>query len=60
METTFITTDSNGNKWYEIGGVTYGISPDGISMDEEGAPLKNTFSEENNKITEILEAAVAE
>lgn len=56
----FICTDSNGNDWFEIDGVTYGIAPDGRGMDEDGIPLDSVDSELNTEIQERLAQAVEE
>ena len=37
---TYITTDGNGNKWFNIDGNTYGITEDGRVMDDQGIPYQ--------------------
>lgn len=50
----FITTDDNGNNWYEFEGNEYGVTPEGRVIDCDGIPLDTVLSTENTRIIEAL------
>lgn len=54
MKTILINTDDNGNKWYDVGGVIYGLTCDARLLDCDGIP----YQDDDADALQILESII--
>ena len=50
-------TNSGDSKWFDIDGILYGVSFDGVVMDCNGIPFTNEDLNHNYSIVSVLNAA---
>jgi hypothetical protein len=50
-------TNTGDSNWFDIGGILYGVSFDGVVMDFEGIPLTKEDLNRNLSIVSVLNAA---